>query len=499
MVVETSILIANLEVVRTDHNFPDLIESFTNDSRHIKPGDVFIAVSGTERAGTDFLPDAQEMGAVAAIVDASLTVPAGVSIPVMMVSDARVALSLLAREHYGDPSSKLFVDAFVATKGKTTGTYMGKAVCEAGFGDGKAGVIGTLGAFGGEVKENTDLTTPESTDLQRLLAEFHDSGVVQVSVEYTAHAIALGRGRHIRFTSGVFISFSQDHLDFFGTMEDYLETKVRFFREHVDDVDFMAVVNIDDPSAEHFINAMKGRVLTCGSRGKGDVRAENLMMKKGTATFDLAYDSEKIPVKMDLIGRFNITNALAAAGLGIRHGIPPAKVAEGLSAFEPVPGRLEAIREGQPFELLVDYAHSPESVRVVLDSVSGMGYGRKIAVMGAGGDRDRSKRPIIGEELMRGSDIVIVTSDNPRTEDPVSIIEGILDGVRRSGINKEYYSEPDRRIAIKMALEKAGEGDVVLILGKGAEDYQEINGVKYPFDDREVCREILREMRERWK
>ena len=185
MAVETSILVANLEVVRKDHHFPDLIKSFTNDSRHIKPGDVFIAVAGTERAGTDFLPDAQEMGAVAAIVDASLRVPAGVSIPVLMVSDAREALSLLAREHYGDPSSKLFVDAFVATKGKTTGTYMGKAVCEAGFGDGKAGVIGTLGAFGGEVKENTDLTTPESTDLQRLLAEFHDSGVVQVSVEYT--------------------------------------------------------------------------------------------------------------------------------------------------------------------------------------------------------------------------------------------------------------------------------------------------------------------------
>ena len=498
MVVDTSILMSNFEVARKDPGFPDTIISFTNDSRRIKPGDVFIAVAGTQRPGTDFLPDAQQRGAIAAIVDASLTVPAGVSIPILTVPDARYALSLLAREYYGDPSEKLLVDAMVGTKGKTTATYMARLVMEAGFGEGKAGIIGTSGAFGGGVSEITGLTTPESIVIQRLLAEFLEAGIKQVSMEYTAHGIALNRGMHVKFNTGVFISFSQDHLDFFGTMEDYRAVKERFFRDHADDENFIAIVNIDDPAAMHFIDAMGGRALTYGYRGEGDIRADNLVMGTGTAEFDLAIKGETVPVRMNIIGKFNVTNALAAASLGVRHGIPIKKIAQGLMAFESVPGRLEPIDEGQPFDVLIDFAHSPESVKVVLESISDLGYRHRISVMGAGGDRDRSKRPLIGQRLIYGSDIVIVTSDNPRTENPNAIVEEILQGIKGSGTEKEYHSEPDRRKAIKMAFEMAEPEDVVLILGKGAEDYQEINGVKYPFDDRDVCTEILREMRDSW-
>ena len=498
MAVDLKILLENLPVTGYDPAFPTIIRGFTNDSRNIKPGDIFVAVAGTKLAGSDFLPDAQARGAAGAIVDASLTVPAGVTIPLLRVADARAALSFLAKVYYGDPSNELLVDAFVGTKGKTTSAFMAKSVVEAGFGSGKAAVIGTLGAYGGGIEERTGLTTPESAELQRLLAAFLDAGVEQVSIEYTAHAIALGRGRDIRFRTGVFISFSQDHLDFFGDMEEYLQVKVRFFEEHVAQPDFMALVNIDDPSAFRFLEATVGCSLTFGMLGRGDIRAEGMRTERGKTAFDLIFDEEIVPVEINTVGSYNVHNALGAAGLGIRHGIALEAVAAGLNAFEPVPGRLEAIREGQPFEVLVDYAHSPQSVKAVLKGVSGLGYRRIIAVMGAGGDRDRAKRPLIGEALMRGADVVIITSDNPRSEEPTAIIEEILVGVRSSGIAKEYVAEPDRYRAIKMALEIALAGDAVLILGKGAEDYQEIAGVKYPFDDRNVCRELLREMHSRW-
>jgi len=498
MAVDLKILLENLPVTGYDPAFPKIIEGFTNDSRVIKPGDVFVAVAGTKQAGSDFLPDAQARGAVAAIVDASLLIPPGVTIPLMKVSDARAALSFLAKEYYGDPSSKLLVDAFVGTKGKTTSTFMTKSVVEAGFGPGSAAVIGTLGAFGGGIEERTGLTTPESAELQRLLAAFLDTGVRQVSIEYTAHAIALGRGMHITFRTGVFISFSQDHLDFFGNMDEYLAVKVGFFKEQAAQADFTAVVNIDDPAGLRFVDAARGCSLTFGMMGKGDIRAERVRTRSGITSFDLSFNGEIVPIEINVVGSYNVHNALAAAGVGIRHGMPLAQIAAGLNVFQPVPGRLEAIREGQPFEVLVDYAHSPESVKAVLQGVSGLGYRRIIAVMGAGGDRDRAKRPLIGEELMRGADMVIVTSDNPRSEDPGTIIEEILVGVRSSGLAKEYLAEADRYRAIKMALGIALPGDAVLILGKGAEDYQEIAGVKHPFDDRKICSELLREMRNRW-
>ncbi len=493
MAVELSVLLDNLDVVGLDINFPTTITGFTNDSRLLKRGDIFVAVAGTELAGSDYLPEAQQKGAIGAIVDDSLIVPAGVTIPILRVGNAREALSFIAREFYGNPSEKLLVDAFIGTKGKTTSTYMAQSVCAAGFGANRTGVIGTLGAHGGGVDETTGLTTPESVNLQRILAQFVKRDVVQVSVEYTAHAIVLRRGMHVKFASGVFVSFSQDHLDFFGNMDDYLEAKVAFFRERADDENFRAVVNIDEPVAAVFLEAMGEDAITFGMGERGDLRAENVRVDKGLTSFDLAYDGSRVSLSLDVVGRYNVSNALAAAGLGIRHGIGLEKIAKGLMDFTPVPGRMESIREGQAFEVLVDYAHSPESVRVVLEAISGLGFKRKIAVMGAGGDRDRSKRPIIGRELMSAADVVIVTSDNPRSEDPSSIIEAILAGVREVS-GGEHFAEPDRAKAIRMALEGACEGDVVMILGKGAEDYQEIAGVRHPFDDREVCRAILREM-----
>ena len=453
-------------------------------SAHVRAGDLFAAIRGRSHDGHGYAADAVRRGAAALLVDHAL--PEAVS--QIVVPDTRRALAPIAAAFYGDPSARLWVCGVTGTNGKTTTTHLIEGIlARAG---GRPGLIGTLGVrldAAAVAFEPTTSTTPEAPDVQRLLAEMRNGGAREVVMEVTSHALALHRVDACRFASAVFTNLTQDHLDFHGDLARYRDAKSRLFEMVARDG--AAVVNADDPSAAAMARGSRAPVWTYAIDAPADVRAERPQYGPRGTRCVIASPAGRLPLSLPLPGRFNLSNALAAAAVALARGITPDLVGASLEAARGVPGRCELIEEGQAFAVIVDYAHTPDGLENVLRLAREVCAGRVLAVFGCGGDRDRTKRPIMGRIGTDLADHAVFTSDNPRSEPPEAILREIEAGA--SG-RSNFETEPDRRRAIVRALALARPGDVVVIAGKGHEPYQIIGDRTIAFDDRDEARAALR-------
>jgi UDP-N-acetylmuramoyl-L-alanyl-D-glutamate--2,6-diaminopimelate ligase len=474
------------------------------DSRVVAPGDVFVALRGSAADGHDHLAQAVALGAAALVVE---RVPDGLApgaCPVVLVRDTRRTLAPLAARFFGDPSAELAVIGVTGTNGKTSTTYLIESMLQAA---GRlTGVIGTVEVrFAGERLRSIN-TTPESFELQRLLRAMRRRGVEAVAMEVSSHALAIGRTDECRFRVAAFTNLTQDHLDFHETMEAYRDAKVRFFRDHLG-AGTHGVVNVDDPHAEAFAAAARGAgaALVRVARKPApevDVAVETAEIALAGTRVRLRLRGAPLDLQLPLVGDFNLENLLVAAGCAVALGLPPEAIAQGAERCAQVPGRIELVDAGRPGAptVLVDYAHTPDAVDKLLRTVRPLARGRVITVFGCGGDRDRTKRAPMAEAVARWSDRAIVTSDNPRTEDPQRILDDVTAGLRRmrrvepdalDAADASYTELVDRRAAIALAIATARADDTVVIAGKGHEDYQIVGRERLPFDDRVEARRAL--------
>ena len=462
---------------------PDVtVQGVAYRSDKVHPGDAFFCIPGFRYDGHDFAQDAASHGA-AALVCAR---PVAVDMPQAVVGDVRQALALASARFYGMPTAELDVAGITGTNGKTTTTYLLESVLHAA--GRRPGLIGTVETRIAGERLASKHTTPESADLQRLFRTMVDAGVDSVAMEVSSHALDLHRVDGTRFAVAAFTNLTQDHLDYHHTLEEYWSVKRRLFTEL--DVG-VRVVNLDDPRGPELARDTAAQV-TVGRDAAASVRAVRERREGFASTFELVTRAGSATVRLPLTGAFNVSNALVAAGCALGLGIELDAVVAGLESAPQVPGRLERIDAGQPFGVFVDYAHTPDSLAKAINAVRGVTRGRVITVFGCGGDRDPEKRPLMGAAAGAGSDEVVVTSDNPRSEDPVGILLQIEDGLRPTGAS--YVLEVDRRAGIAHALALAAPEDGVLIAGKGHEDYQIFADRTIHFDDREVAREELRSL-----
>ena len=480
--MKLSELIENVPGIVDIVGSPDVdITEICLDSRRIVPGALFFCTPGMRRDAHDFAPQAVADGAAALIVERRLDVDC----PQVVVESVRRATAVIAANFNGNPADSLKLIGITGTKGKTTASYLIKSVLEAaGF---KTGYIGTVGSMIGDEMIPTQLTTPDPLEVQALLRRMVDSGVTHVVMEVSAHALAMDRLYGMKFEVGAFSNFSQDHLDYFGTMEAYLAAKLRFFEP---DMTKNIVVNVDDETAADAFEKLGRVMLKVGIRAPADMYANDIEIGERGCSFILSRHKRfRVAIALRLAGIFNVYNALLAAGVASALGIEADAIRRGLENVRNVPGRIELLETDTPYRVILDYAHSPDSLENILRAVRGTTRGRMIALFGCGGDRDRAKRQIMGEIAGKLADMCILTSDNPRNEDPFDILKQIEEGIRGTGC--EYIVIENRREAIRRALEIAQPGDVVVLAGKGHETYQEIKGVKYPFDEKLVVAELL--------
>lgn len=457
------------------------IESIAYDSRKVEKGSLFVAIRGFKLDGHDFIEDAIKKGAIGVIGEKEIDLPDGVLY--LRVKNSRKALSQASSIFFGKPAEKLKIVGVTGTNGKTTTTYLIKAILdEAGL---PTGVIGTVGLCIKDRVLPSERTTPESLDLNRIFVEMLDEGVEYVSMEVSSHSLKLHRVDDVRFEVGVFTNLTQDHLDFHESFDDYYSSKKKLFY-----LSRRAAINIDDPSGRRLCRELDLPILTYAIEGKADVKAEDVRIDSSGVTFNLSFNGKQKNIVYRVPGKFSVYNSLAAISTCLFLGIELDTIAKALEKVRGVPGRFEPVDEGQDFTVIVDYAHTPDGLENVLMTIKSFAKGKIITVFGAGGDRDRSKRPLMGRVVSEYSDYFIITSDNPRSEDPEAIISDIEKGV---GEKDNYEKIVDRRAAIKRAIEIASKGDVVLIAGKGHENYQIIKDEIIPFDDREVAREFLKE------
>jgi len=455
---------------------PVEIRDLAYDARAVEPGSLFFCVPGERADGHDFAPQAVEAGAVALVVERALDV----AVPQLVVESARNAMPVAADEFFGRPTEQLQVAGVTGTNGKTTTAFLLYAILAAARR--RPGLLGTIESRVGGERRPAIRTTPEAIDLQRAFREMLDAGDRSAAVEATSHGSALGRLECVRFRALVFTNLTQDHLDFHGTLEEYFDAKRRLFTEARPP----AAVNVGDDHGRRLADELRGRqeLLTFGVANDAEIRADELELSPRGARFRAG----GIELETRLRGRFNVENVLGAVAAARLLGIDDDAIAYGVKELRGVPGRFEAVDEGQPFAVLVDYAHTPDSLENVLRTARDLAQNRVICVFGCGGDRDRGKRPLMGRIASDLADVAIVTSDNPRSEDPDAIIAEILTGAGDAEV------EPDRREAIARAVEAAGEGDVVVIAGKGHEQGQQFADRTIPFDDREVARDALRRL-----
>lgn len=465
---------------------PDMdIIAVTDDSRTAVPGSIFVAIEGHKKDGRDFVGEAVSNGATVIVSGPGLIAPEGVV--KVSVSDVRAALAAMAKNFYGDPSAKLKVIGVTGTNGKTTITYLVEAIAKsAGAG---AGVIGTINyRFNGDIRP-AENTTPGSLELERLLSDMVDSGVKYVAMEASSHALDQGRISGVRLDVGLFTNITSDHLDYHKTKDEYFKAKSRIF-EHLKGGG-IAVLNYDDKKVMSLRGTIRAKTLTYGTEQASDIRAFNINLSPGGSSFDVSTPSGTFPVKTHLIGMHNVSNCLAAIAAMHALGVDRKSIAAGIGSLAFIPGRLEPVECAQPFKVLVDYAHTEDALNNALSILKEMSVHKVWTVFGCGGDRDVSKRPLMGLSACKFSDRVIITSDNPRSEEPAEIIRGIETGIKGRFFNYEIV--PDRREAIRKAIFSAAEGDIVLIAGKGHEDYQIVKDDVIHFDDREVAMEALSE------
>jgi UDP-N-acetylmuramoyl-L-alanyl-D-glutamate--2,6-diaminopimelate ligase len=468
-----------------------VVSGITYDSRVVRTGDVFVALKGLHADGTAFARQAIDRGAAAIVSEQPA--PEGVHVPWAMVGDARLALAFLATAFYRDPSREMRVVGITGTNGKTTTAYLIAAIFEAaGI---KCGVLGTVAyKVGDEVREATR-TTPEAPEVQALLREMVDRGCGACTMEVSSHALALRRVDGMTFAAAVFTNLTRDHLDFHSDMDDYFRAKRRLFEMLPRNAP--SVLNVDDPRGTSLLDA-GGRPLTYGINRSADVSPGRVSFSLGGVQFDVATPRDTLHVRSKLIGKPNVYNILAAVATATALDVPSDAIERGLHDLEAVPGRFQTVSgPGDAVTVVVDYAHTDDALRNLLETARPLAPGRLITVFGCGGDRDRTKRPLMGAVAGRLSDVIVITSDNPRSEDPARIIEEIQRGItpdtRRE--KQALLAIVDRRQAIARAVEIAQAGDLVLVAGKGHEKYQVIGDRTLPFDDVGVARDALAKRR----
>jgi UDP-N-acetylmuramoyl-L-alanyl-D-glutamate--2,6-diaminopimelate ligase len=457
------------------------------DTRTVTPGALFCCVPGSKVDGHDFAGAALEAGAAALVVERPFDLPA----PQLLVGSVRAALAPLADAFWEHPSRRFDLVGVTGTNGKTTTTFMLEAIFRAA---GRTpGVIGTVEVRLGDQRRPVAHTTPEAPDLQRLLAEMADSGVQAAAMEVSSHGLALGRVDRTWYQAAVFTNLTQDHLDFHADLEDYYQSKRKLFTSAFTG---FGIVNADDPYGRRLAGPDAGIPVVTTGTGPGVAwRASVVEATLAGTSFRLDSPAGPATVRLRLAGQFNVANALGALAAADALGIDLATSVAGLAGLAGVPGRFERVDLGQPFTVLVDYAHTPDSLDNVLRAARAVSEKRVIVVFGCGGDRDRAKRPLMGAIAGRLADLVVVTSDNPRSERPEAIVDEVVAGVRRSAEPDAWWATVDRRAAIAEALAAAGPGDAVVIAGKGHEQGQEFEGGrKVPFDDRVVAAEELRRL-----
>lgn len=462
------------------------VQDVQHDSREVAHGDLYCAVEGQRYDGHAFIGEALQRGAVAICARRAEAIPKGV--PAILVRDVRAVLSPLSARVHGYPSQGLRVYGVTGTNGKTTTTYLLRHVLRA-VGR-RVDLIGTVERTIGGRAYTSKRTTPEATDLQRWFEQMLELGTEDVVMEVSSHALDLGRVDGVEFAGAVFTNLTQDHLDYHGSMGEYLQAKLRLFESLGDDA--FGVVNLDDEHAGTFLTALRGRAVSFGLSRGADLVADRIRASQEGSTFTCTVDGREIQVELPVAGEFNVQNALAALAVAWGAGHSVEEAAAALSSALPPPGRFEHVMRGQPFAVIVDYAHTPDGIEKLLRSARRITPGRVILVFGCGGDRDRGKRPLMGQKAGEIADIVVVTSDNPRSEDPVDIIGQIVAGIRETG-RTDYFTEVDRSLAIRRAIALAREGDTVLIAGKGHETYQLIGDQVEHWSDQEEAARALEE------
>lgn len=484
----------NVDVLEHSGNLQVSVTAITDDSRAVQAGSLFVAVKGEQVDGHRYLSSALAAGAAAVVVQEPV---AEIDRPYLRVADSRRALGHLGSRFYGDPSGGLRMIGITGTNGKTTTSYVCKALLEA-VGR-RVGLIGTVAYQIGSDIIPASHTTPGALELQQLLKRMVDGGCSAAVMEVSSHALAQDRVSGCEYDVAVFSNLTQDHLDFHKTMEEYFQAKLRLFTglTGTRKPDKRAIVNMDDPSGVRIASLCTAPVWTYGITGKADLRAEQVRLSLNGTRFTAATPAGTFPVESHLVGEHNVYNLLAAIGVALHEGATIDQVRQAVTRVTNVPGRFERVVAGQPFTVVVDYAHTEDALVRLLTAAQALKAGRIITVFGCGGDRDRGKRPKMGRAAVQQSDVVILTSDNPRTENPLSILDEVEVGVREAlqqRAHVTYRKVADRREAIATAMRTAQPGDMVLIAGKGHEDYQIIGTKKFHFDDREVARDAIREL-----
>lgn len=488
-------IISTLDVQQVQGNQNVSIQDITADSRAVKPNSLFIALDGATVDGHNYIDKAVDAGAVAVIVSKPVTVPADVC--VITVDDTRQAMMVCVPYFFDYPANRMRMVGVTGTNGKTTTTHMIRHILKAqGF---KVGVIGTVHIMIGDTSYPIHNTTPDVVDLQHILHQMVQENVEYCVMEVSSHALALGRVSGVEFDTAVFTNLTQDHLDFHKTFENYLAAKCKLFEQvsapnQVKD-NKGAVINIDDSYGYRVMEKTTAPTITYSTLGKGTLNASDVHMSTKNSQYTVNYKGESYPVSMNTTGLFNVYNTLAAIGACLQEGISMEAIDTALKTFSSVPGRFELIEEGQDFAVVVDYAHTPDGLQNILETAKVIKENRIIIVFGCGGDRDATKRPIMGRIAAEYGDKIYVTSDNPRTEDPVQIVKDVEVGVKealREGTSYEVIV--DRREAINHAIHDAKAGDIVIIAGKGHENYQILKNETIHFDDREEARKALKEI-----
>jgi UDP-N-acetylmuramoyl-L-alanyl-D-glutamate--2,6-diaminopimelate ligase len=465
------------------------LAGITSDSRKVKPGWAFVAIPGSKVDGHRFLDQSLAQGATVLVVERGIDLSSATSATCLRVPDSRQAVAHLAAAFFGHPSRQLRLIGVTGTNGKTTSTYLLEAVLQAhGL---TPGVIGTVTYRYMSHEQPAEQTTPAAEDLQRMLRAMVDAGVSSCAMEVTSQALAQHRVWGCQFAAALFTNLTQDHLDYHGDMSAYYAAKAQLFTTYQPGI---AVLNWDDPAAEKLLHDTQAQVITYGFSPESEVGVEHLEMGAHGIRLTARLDRHPVTVDSRLIGRHNVYNILGALATAKGFGLDVEQTVQGIARLPTVPGRFERVDAGQPFSVLVDYAHTDDALRNVLQAARALATGRTIVVFGAGGDRDRGKRPRMGRVAAQYADIAVITSDNPRTEAPMAIIRAIEAGFREGGQAFQYRVIEDRARAIHEAIRLARAGDVVVIAGKGHETYQIIGTTRIPFDDRQVASLALQEL-----
>lgn len=480
-------LFQDLPGVRFNGNGGAEIQGLAYSSKEVRPGFLFAAIRGEKRDGFEFIEEALERGAAAVLSDRPR--PQGWKGPWVQAIDVREALALAAASFYGHPSMKLKVIGITGTKGKTTLTYLLESILQkAGF---QVGVVGTINYRWPNMAQAAPRTTPEAPDLERMMSAMADQGITHCVIEASSHALDLKRVWGIHFDIAVFTNLSPEHLDYHPSMEDYFEAKKKLF--FLNAKKRTAVVNLDDPWGKRLIAELPLTTVSFGLEPAAIVRADEFRFSESGIKAEVDYPGGQVRICSALMGRHNLSNILAAVATGLALNIPAPTIQEGISALKTIPGRLQKVENNLGFQVFVDYAHTDQAIRSLLETIRDLKPHRILLVFGAGGDRDKGKRPRMGEAAASLADLSFITSDNPRSEDPLAIIADIEKGF----INKEaenYRIIPDRKEAILGALAQAKKGDCVLIAGKGHETYQVFKDKTIPFDDVEIARSALKDL-----